>query len=599
MTKYNKYLIIIIVILVVALIGVSYSAFTTRITGAEEGTTLSSGSGTVEINFDGGPAINVPDIYPREEEFLTKEFTLNGTNSYNTKMDYHLLLVMNTNTFRDGALAYTLTSVNDDSNGETAHDIEYLNGIKTGEREVFLGNGFFEGISNASHTYTLKMYLPRIENFDHTVDQNKEFSAKIEIREGNIYPGYNKEKGVNYPVLFTGMTPVVWDGEEFIPTTSDDPDWYDYDEKRWANARTQDGSYWVWIPRYAYKITSGYHSSETGTIDVKFLQGTTNLAYDETTAETTSYEPGVKDTAMHYFTHPVFDDEALGFWVAKYEATAHEVLSSGTTSDSCSSLDNVSDKSPKIVPNAISWRCINNSNAYKASLSMKDNPIYGWHSSEVDTHMMTNLEWGAVTYLSKSKYGAHTNEVWNNSFMGFQTGCSGSGASASSESTCITYETPNGQKASTTHSIYGVYDMSGGAWERVMGNYNGFIGSSGFGAEELLQMHPKHITRYYTATEDLLDGYGVDYDLTIYGDAVHETSYNAYRYSPTAPTGTASGAWNSDYSHLPDVSSYPWFARGGNWSNGSNGGTFAFNISSGNALWFSSFRPAVSVPSVP
>ena len=35
--------------------------------------------------------------------------------------------------------------------------------------------------------------------------------------------------------------------------------WYDYDKKQWANAKTLDGSYWVWIPRYAYKITSGFH----------------------------------------------------------------------------------------------------------------------------------------------------------------------------------------------------------------------------------------------------------------------------------------------------------------------------------------------------
>ena len=31
--------------------------------------------------------------------------------------------------------------------------------------------------------------------------------------------------------------------------------------KRWANAKSADGSYWVWIPRYAYKIESCYHMS--------------------------------------------------------------------------------------------------------------------------------------------------------------------------------------------------------------------------------------------------------------------------------------------------------------------------------------------------
>ncbi len=595
MSKRNKILTTINVsVFLLLIVSYSYSAFTTRISNNEEGTTLSSGSGLVEINFDGGPAINVPDIYPREEEFLTKTFTLNSTNSYDTKMDYHLILVMNTNTFRDGALAYTLESTNNSSNGETAPDVEYINGIKTGTREIFLGNGYFTGTGNNTHTYTLKMYLPEIENFNHTPDQNKEFTGRIEIRENHINPGYNSEKGVNHPVLFTGMTPVVWDGEDFVETTEDDPAWYDYDNKIWANAKSGDGSYWVWIPRYAYKITSGYNSSSTGSIDVKFLKSSTNISSDNTLVETIDYEPGSKDTSTHYFLHPAFqfNGDELGFWMAKYEPSAHEGLSSGITSGSCDSLDNVSTKSPKIVPNVRSWRCINNSNAFKASLAMKDNPIYGWNASEVDTHMLTNDEWGAVAYLSKSQYGAPS-EVWINSFNGFHTGCSGPSVSANSQTTCTEYHTENGQKASTTHNIYGVYDMSGGSWDRVMGNYNGLVGSSGFGLEELLQIHPKYLTKYYTAPEDLNNGYGVNYDLNIYGDAVYETSNNAYRYSPTAPVGTTSGAWHSDYSCLPFVPSSPWFNRGAGWENNTNAGVFSFNNSNGSAHWNNSFRPAL------
>ena len=40
--------------------------------------------------------------------------------------------------------------------------------------------------------------------------------------------------------------------------------------------------------------------------------------------------------------------------------------------------------------------------------------------------------------------------------------------------------TGKGVGASTTGTIYGVYDMSGGAWEYVMGNYNDIAASSGF-----------------------------------------------------------------------------------------------------------------------
>ena len=68
---------------------------------------------------------------------------------------------------------------------------------------------------------------------------------------------------VNKPKLMTGMTPIKFNeptGDEkanegsTVKTTDGDTDWYDYDAKKWANAQTQDGSMWVWIPRYAYKI---------------------------------------------------------------------------------------------------------------------------------------------------------------------------------------------------------------------------------------------------------------------------------------------------------------------------------------------------------
>ncbi len=75
-----------------------------------------------------------------------------------------------------------------------------------------------------------------------------------------IVPEFDEEKGVNKPVLTSGMTLIKWDEElNEIETTEEDEDWYDYNEKRWANAKTKDRSYWVWIPRYAYKITSCFH----------------------------------------------------------------------------------------------------------------------------------------------------------------------------------------------------------------------------------------------------------------------------------------------------------------------------------------------------
>ena len=556
----KKITIITIVSMMVSLllitIGLSFAYFSANITGTETSTTIQASGGVMNIDYDGGENINTPNIFPSNEPFATKNFTLTGKSTTSDNMNYHIILVIEENTFTNNALQYKLTSTNTDGNGTIAPSI-IQSGIATGAQEIYLGDGTFESpANNKEHLYTLELYFPdTIE--DQNDDMNKTFKAYINIREGHyIFPGYNQEKGVNHPVLFTGMNPVVWDGEDFVETTEDDPAWYDYDNKIWANAKSQDGSYWVWIPRYAYKITSGYHSSTTGTIDLKFLKGRTNEPVDETVIETEGYDPNGKNTSTHHFLHPAFqfNGDELGFWIAKYQP-------------------NNSDGTPKIEPNATIWTDITVSNAFNVSLEMKNKTeTYGWLPEEVDTHMLTNHEWGAVAYLSKSKYGAHEEEVWINNSNSAITGCAGNSVSASSTSGCQNeYYTENGQKASTTHNIYGVYDMSGGALEYVMGNLNNTVASSGFGSSSVIaQIDNKYINRY-TANNGL-----------IYGDAVYETSSGS----------TGSTGWNSDYSSFI-TASYPWFGRGGAWDNGTDAGVFAFSDNGGNVDSSRSFRPAL------
>ncbi|MDD3453684.1 MAG: type II secretion system protein [Bacilli bacterium] len=413
---------------------------------------------------------------------------------------------------------------------------------------------------------------------------------------------YDDAKNVNKPILSTGMTPVKWDASNNeIETTVNDPEWYDYANKKWANVKTADGSYFVWIPRYAYKITSGYHSSTTGSVEIKFLKGTTNITEDKTQILSSGYEAGVKDTSMYYFTHPSFQNEinGYGYWVAKYEATASEGVVNGYTSDgSCPTVgDNVTTKTVKIIPNATSWRCINNKNIYNLTLDMKNKATYGWLASEVDTHAMTNLEWGAATYLSKSIYGAN-DEIWINNANNYTTGCAGSSASATASTTGCqnAYNTTNGVKASTTYNITGIYDMSGGAWDKTMAVYNNLGASSGFTNAEVAAMPSKYITRYETLAANLLNNVGMDYDKKIYGDAIYETSGAVNRYNGASWVGTSQGAWYTDNSYMPYVSS-PWIHRGGYFINAAGAGVFDFCYTHGYSGSNLSFRPVVSVAS--
>src|SRR5574344_3064957 len=87
---------------------------------------------------------------------------------------------------------------------------------------------------------------------------------------------------------------------------------------------------------------------------------------------------------------------------------------------------------------------------------------YGVDATTIDTHMMKNMEWGAIDYLTSSIYGRYNNSttcissgcevVINN--QGYTTGCSSSGCGWATK----------GMSASTTGNVYGIYDRSGGAY---------------------------------------------------------------------------------------------------------------------------------------
>ena len=121
---------------------------------------------------------------------------------------------------------------------------------------------------------------------------------------------------------------------------------------------------------------------------------------------------------------------------------------------------------------------------YAARSMEQSNNVFGITNS--DSHMMKNSEWGAVAYLSHSNYGINDEIRINNyrkdtTTYATLTGCGASTANASVAATCnITYGSASSYPQSTTGNISGIFDMSGGALEYVMGNYNNTIGSSGF-----------------------------------------------------------------------------------------------------------------------
>ena len=379
---------------------------------------------------------------------------------------------------------------------------------------------------------------------------------------------YSEEKGVNTPNLGEGMTPIKWDEtkKDWVETYGSDPEWYNYGEtestRKWANAKTSDGSMWVWIPRYAYSITSGYHKSGAdinstapeegaGTIEVEFMKGISS----ESSTGRTNFQNVSGEGKWNI--HPAFNygQTVSGIWVAKFEASN----SSGKI---------------KVVPGVSSWRSITVNDIYTNCLN---------YNKTLNSHMMKNDEWGAVAYLSKSKYGKQNEEVWINNSSSYITGSAGNSASAGSNTgTTTDYTSTQGVKASTTGTVHGVYDMSGGAWEYVAAYVNNGNSSLTSYGSSLVNGEAKTKNVYSKGSSDSRDN-NYSANSSKYGDAVYETSANG---------NSSNSSWYGDYSIFPYTSN-PFFNRGGYYSNGTVAGVFYFNSGDGVGNSFRSFRPVL------
>ena len=388
-------------------------------------------------------------------------------------------------------------------------------------------------------TITAGTYYLHVLTVDNAGNKIETISDAITVKAGLVADGsYNESKGVNTPKLGSGMTAIKWNGSSWVETTGSDSDWYDYSAKKWANAKTSDGSMWVWIPRFAYSITSaGYHKSTATEISIEFMKGTRN----ETTSGRTSFNNA--SGQGNWNIHPAFNygQPVSGLWVAKFEASN-------------------SNGKIKVQPGVQSWRSITVDSIYTNCIN---------YNKTLNSHMMKNDEWGAVAYLSRSKYGKN-DEVTINSNSSYYTG-GGSGN---------TYVNNGAQ--STTGNVWGVYDMSGGAWEYVAAYVNnGNTNLTKYGAS-LVNSSDARTKNVYTKASS--DSYENNYQQNkgVYGDAVYETS--------TSGNGTTS--WYSDYSYFPSTSG-PFFIRGGGYNNGSYAGVFCFSNNSGSGHSYISFRPVL------
>lgn len=406
------------------------------------------------------------------------DFKINLNNKHNTSYNYLVLV--------KGLKPFIKVSSTDEVKGE-------IQELTNKELNIHVDNNsdksvkleFIVKVNNNSNIYKDDgySYINDIDNYDHTKANKPEFgnlkllpvSYKVEDNEGYWYKtDVNNQNDL----------------------------WYSYENGIWANAVLLSNSdynkyknmsigtkieisdilgFYVWIPRFKYYVinSSSYTNYErmtnvifeegnnsTGTVECfdRISNPSDKHVFSEVCSD--EYYDHIYDNLSTY-THPAFKNET-GFWVSKF------LMGEGE----------------KIIPNI---------NILKKNIS-DANMISEKHSN---SHVLTNMEYGAVILLSNSSYGKTGNplyqdednytftRIYANTYEYEVTGCSSEYNSRSkniiTEKTknCIKYNDLNnyshisnsisyqigyaGAGASTTGTIYGVYDLASIDGEIVSG----------------------------------------------------------------------------------------------------------------------------------
>ena len=462
------------------------------------------------------------------------------------------------------AASDTCTSNLSSYNDETCTSNNWLYNIKKNEwllpqRSNYSGDVFnidadglvgFNSASNNNYAVRPTLYL--------------KYNVQISSGDGTSSNPYkfilNKNEdnsNANKPVLASNMIPVYYDETSSSWKKADINNktmknrWYNYDNHIWANAVTITSdrletyknenpgtvipmdvitTMWVWIPRFNAVTPSNYNGGTVAlpnAIDVTFVKE--------------------NETAIDAFTFG--DKELSGFWYGKFETSTTDGKL-GCTTTTCSNANNI-----LIKPNLVSVTVNNVSSYFYAGRSMEQpNNSFGFVSSEVDTHMSKNNEWGAVAYLTQSIYGRCADsttciDIGINNNSSYKTGY-GAPAGSSSSATNGAYNTTLGKAASTTNNIYGIYDMSGGRGEYVMGVYNNSKSASGFN-----DLPDKKYYNNYTTTE-------------YQGHALYATK-----------------GWYYDGNDVLDTSK-SWYVRGGEYNSKLSAGVFYYFTYYGSNVYY-------------
>ena len=174
---------VIVIALIVLTIGATYAFFTANVDGNESTSTLLATGGTLEIWYENqSGTIELYNIYPKEEAWVRKTFTLTGKNTTDMQMKYTIGLKVDSNTFTSGALSYSLISENTSNNGEI---VSPKQNIPITKDLHYFGIGHFLTGENLVHTYTLEIFY-KDNGQNQNANQGASFTGHIIILDREI-----------------------------------------------------------------------------------------------------------------------------------------------------------------------------------------------------------------------------------------------------------------------------------------------------------------------------------------------------------------------------------------------------------------------------
>ena len=512
-----------------------------------------------------------------------------------------------------------------------------------------------------------------VEQWNNKVaEEEGKINQLLNVLEGGSLPEEPEQKEkVNAPVVKEGMIAVYYDNG-WKKANANKDNWYNYNEskKEWANVvtvkenGTKTRSYYqssaegtaiaeedilamfVWIPRYAYKINNGYHTAANGTgeIDIKFLNGVEDI-YEGGTAER-QVDTNALTNGNKYVVHPAFTasnigEEITGMWVGKFESSNasspynNQGITESSNENLKKGLGDGTTQDVTIRPNVTSWRWTEVPTMYEVCQAMNDTGNIHGLTSQTDTMMMKNSQWGAVAYLAQSKYGNKQGTdgesgIWNNPYnegyiyenasnsagYGMEnysttlTGMAGETRDTGTnyyskvqegskvdngDSITITFNNvnlvangggPTGTLGSEFTRTYYRYNTTNGVKASTTRNIYGIYDMSGGSWEYMASFLANGTTTYATTMKTKPAKYIEQYAGTGAADSAedkqanYEANTNVYGdavYETSSKGDGTQSSWNGDYSDFPFLS-YPFFVRGGNYGGTAFAGVFYFGL---------------------